>query len=262
VPKMILSIDGVVIREVQLVKDKVAVGRRPYNDIVIDSLAVSGEHAMVHLMDDQAHIEDLNSTNGTYVNGRAVKKQQLQHEDTIGVGKYTLQFLQDLQAGSRQTAQANARAQSAANDAPRAEARSMALSMADMQLTAPAALDATTYVHPKAQASRPGVAPADTAVVSAPAPLQYAQGAYGAFIRVVSGSVPREVELLKVVTTIGKTGVAVAAITRRQQAYVLSHVEGALKPALNGSVIAGDPITLRNGDLVELAGIQLQFVQR
>jgi pSer/pThr/pTyr-binding forkhead associated (FHA) protein len=70
-PKMIVSIDGVVIKEVQLTKDRTTLGRRPYNDIVIDNLAVSGEHAVLQMTGSEVHLEDLNSTNGTYVNGKA-----------------------------------------------------------------------------------------------------------------------------------------------------------------------------------------------
>src|SRR5664280_2086727 len=94
-PKMILSIDGVVIKEVQLTKDRTTLGRRPYNDIVIDNLAVSGEHAMVQLSGGAVYLEDLNSTNGTYVNGKTIKKQLLQDGDSIEVGKYQIKFVGD-----------------------------------------------------------------------------------------------------------------------------------------------------------------------
>ena len=89
-PKMIVSIDGVVIKEVQLTKDRTTLGRRPYNDIVIDNLAVSGEHAVIQLVGSEVFLEDLNSTNGTYINGKAVKKQVLQNNDTIEIGKYKI----------------------------------------------------------------------------------------------------------------------------------------------------------------------------
>ena len=86
-PKMIVSIDGVVIKEVQLTKDRTTLGRRPYNDVVIDNLAISGEHAVFQMSGNEVFIEDLNSTNGTYVNGKAAKKQQLVNGDTVEVGK-------------------------------------------------------------------------------------------------------------------------------------------------------------------------------
>ena len=97
-PKMIVSIDGVVIKEVQLTKDRTTLGRRPYNDIVIDNLAVSGEHAVMQMSGMDVFLEDLNSTNGTYVNGKAIKKHALQHGDVITVGHHQLRFV-DSQSG-------------------------------------------------------------------------------------------------------------------------------------------------------------------
>ena len=94
-PKMIISIDGVVIKEVQLTKDRTTLDRRPYNDIVIDNLAVSGEHAVLTAAASDVFIEDLNSTNGTYINGKAVKKQLLQTNDVVEIGKYRIKFLAD-----------------------------------------------------------------------------------------------------------------------------------------------------------------------
>ena len=91
--KLVVSLDGVVIKEVQLTKDKTSLGRRPYNDIVIDNLAVSGEHAVLQMVGSDVFIEDLNSTNGTYINGRAVKKQLLQNNDTVEIGKYKIKYL-------------------------------------------------------------------------------------------------------------------------------------------------------------------------
>ena len=218
-PKMIVSIDGVVIKEVQLTKDRTTLGRRPYNDIVIDNLAVSGEHAVLQMTGNQVHLEDLNSTNGTYVNGKAAKKQLLQNGDTVEVGKYKIKFVDD----------------SAENS-----------------------FDKTLMVAPGPAAGAPVAArPAagSTAELAAPEPLH-------AIIKVLSGSAAgREVSLTKVVTTIGKPGVAVAAITRRQRGFVVHHVEGAGNPALNGAPIGADPISLKNGDLIELAGTQMQFVQ-
>jgi predicted component of type VI protein secretion system len=90
-----LSLDGVVIKEVQITKDKTTLGRRPYNDIVIDNLAVSGEHAVLQMVGNDVFIEDLNSTNGTYINGKAIKKQLLAHNDTVEIGKYKIKYLVD-----------------------------------------------------------------------------------------------------------------------------------------------------------------------
>lgn len=220
-PKMIVSIDGVVIKEVQLTKDRTTLGRRPYNDIVIDNLAVSGEHAVLQMTGNEVYLEDLNSTNGTYVNGKAVKKQLLQNNDTIEIGKYKIKYINEAaSAGFEKTMVIKAGAAGIVAPAPAAAAASASHAAADL-----------------------GNGP-------------------NATIKVLSGAAAgREVPLLKVVTTIGKPGVAVAAITKRQHGFVVAHVEGANKPTLNGAPIGAEPVTLKNGDLLELAGTQMQFVQ-
>jgi len=94
-PKMVVSIDEVVIKEVQLLKERTTLGRRPYNDVVIDNLAISGEHAVLHMVGEEVEIEDLGSTNGTYVNGKAAKRQLLRNGDTVEVGKYKIRFVHE-----------------------------------------------------------------------------------------------------------------------------------------------------------------------
>jgi hypothetical protein len=216
-PKMIVSIDGVVIKEVQLTKDRTTLGRRPYNDIVIDNLAVSGEHAVMQMSGTDVTLEDLNSTNGTYVNGKAIKKQALQNGDTVEIGKYKIKFVHDgVQDKHEKTMVINAGAIAAQPNA-----------------TSP----------------------------SAPAAPAVALGS-NASIRVVSGAAAgREVPLVKVVTTIGKPGVAVAAITRRPHSYVVALVEGAIKPTVNDVPLGTEAIELHNGDFIELAGTRMQFLQ-
>jgi pSer/pThr/pTyr-binding forkhead associated (FHA) protein len=207
-PKMIVSIDGVVIKEVQLTKDRTTLGRRPYNDIVIDNLAVSGEHAVMQMSGMDVFLEDLNSTNGTYVNGKAIKKQQLQNGDSVEIGKYKIKFVHEGAMDSQEK---------------------------------------TTVINAGS-------------VVGAGEPQDASIG--NAAIKVMSGTAAgREVPLVKVVTTIGKPGVAVAAITRRPHGYVVALVEGTQKPTINGSPIGTDATNLHDGDLLELAGTKMQFVQ-
>ncbi len=216
-PRMIVSIDGVVIKEVQLTKERTTLGRRPYNDIVIDNLAVSGEHAAVHMAPNGVEIEDLGSTNGTYVNAKAVKRQELRNGDTVEVGKCKIRFLQDAEAENFE----------------------------------------------KTMVFKPGMLPALNAAarpggVAAPQPAP----PLNAIIRVLSGAAAgREVSLQKVVTTIGKPGVAVASITKRIQGFVLAHVEGPDMPTLNGVAIGTSPVPLKSGDKLELAGTEMQFEQ-
>jgi pSer/pThr/pTyr-binding forkhead associated (FHA) protein len=219
--KLVVSLDGVVIKEVQITKDKTTLGRRPYNDIVIDNLAVSGEHAVLQMAGADVFIEDLNSTNGTYINGKAVKKQLLAHNDTVEVGKYKIKFMVD---------------------------------------------DGTDYE--KTMIMKPGsMAPGAGYASGRASGFGALGGAAGASvgpatIRVMNGAAAgREVVLTKVVTTVGKPGVQVASITKRPTGYVLAHVEGSSRPTVNSTPLVGETVSLKNGDVIELAGTQMQFVQ-
>jgi hypothetical protein len=225
--KLVVSLDGVVIKEVQITKDKTTLGRRPYNDIVIDNLAVSGEHAVLQMMGADVFIEDLNSTNGTYINGKAIKKQLLSHNDTVEIGKYKIKYLVDDGTDYEKT-----------------------------MILKPGSF-------PGATAPAPNFAP--TAPLGSPSGFG-SLGAMGqapsASIRVLNGAAAgREVSLTKVVTTVGKPGVQVASITKRPGGYVFAHVEGSARPTVNGTSLAGESVHLRNGDVIELAGTQMQFVQ-
>ncbi|PZP30681.1 MAG: FHA domain-containing protein [Roseateles depolymerans] len=214
--KLVVSLDGVVIKEVQITKDKTTLGRRPYNDIVIDNLAVSGEHAVLQMVGADVFIEDLNSTNGTYINGKAIKKQLLVDGDVVEIGKYKIKF----QLG-----------------------------------------DATDYE--KTMILKPGAT--QTGGLGVPSSFGALAGAATpgpASIKVLTGAAAgREVALTKVVTTLGKPGVQVASITKRPTGYVFAHVEGGARPSVNGIPLTGESIALRSGDLIELAGTQMQFVQ-
>ena len=218
--KLTVTLDGVVIREDILTKDKTTLGRRPYNDIVIDNLAVSGEHAVITVAGFEVYIEDLNSTNGTYVNARAVKKQRLSHNDQIEIGKYKLRFQAEEEVGYEKT------------------------QMVARPPQAPAFAPAPTFE-----------APSNFGGLAGPQPGP-------ASIRVLNGAAAgREVALTKVVTTVGKPGVQVASITKRPGGYVFAHVEGVARPTLNGQPLTTDSVHLRSGDVIELAGAQMQFIQ-
>jgi pSer/pThr/pTyr-binding forkhead associated (FHA) protein len=100
--KLIMSLDNAVIREVPLDKERFTIGRKAHNDIQIDNLAVSGEHALIVTILNDSFLEDLGSTNGTLVNGNPVKKHILQTNDIIEIGKYKLKF-GDTQVRATQT---------------------------------------------------------------------------------------------------------------------------------------------------------------
>jgi pSer/pThr/pTyr-binding forkhead associated (FHA) protein len=211
--KLVVSLDNVVIKEFQITKERTTLGRRPYNDIVIDNLAVSGEHAVLTAAQSDVFIEDLNSTNGTYINGKAVKKQLLSNNDVVEVGKYRIKFLAE---------------------------------------------DAEDYE--KTMILRPGAFGRAPGTIGTPAAAPPAAGP--ASIKVLNGGAAgREVLLTKVVTTVGKPGVQVASVTKRPGGYVLSHVEGSRRPSVNGQPVGEESISLKHGDIIDLAGTQMQFVQ-
>ena len=232
--KLVVSLDGVVIKEVQVTKDKTTLGRRPYNDIVIDNLAVSGEHAVLQMVGGDVFIEDLNSTNGTYINGKAIKKQLLAHNDTVEVGKYKIKYLVDDSGEYEKTLIMRP---------PGAAGRA----------SAPAAASGNGLASNSNFGSLGGLHPGPAAPAAAAAPP--------ASIKVLNGAAAgREVTLTKVVTTVGKPGVQVASITRRPNGYAFAHVEGGTRPCVNGVPLVGDSVPLRNGDVIELAGTQMQFI--
>ena len=225
-PKLVVSLDGVVIKEVQLTKDKTTLGRRPYNDTVIDNLAVSGEHAVLQMVGQDVYIEDQNSTNGTYINGRAVKKQLLQHNDTIEIGKYKIKYLVEDNADYEKT-----------------------------MILKPGQTPPGSMARPTAPTMPSSFPPSGFGGLAAGTVPQ-------ASIKVLSGAAAgREVVLTKVVTTVGKPGVQVASITKRPGGYVFAHVEGNARPTVNGLPVHAEPVHLKDGDVIELAGTQMQFMQ-
>ena len=90
--KMILSMDGLVLKEIPLTKERMTIGRKAHNDIQIDNLAISGEHAAVVTILNDSFLEDLNSTNGTLVNGQPIKSI-FKNNDVVELGKYKLRYI-------------------------------------------------------------------------------------------------------------------------------------------------------------------------
>lgn len=247
-PKLVISIDSVVIKDVELVKQRTTLGRRPYNDIVIDNLAVSGEHAAVHMENHVVEIEDLRSTNGTYVNGKSVVRQELRHGDTMDVGKYKIRFYSEPVELFEQTMFFRPDSLHAGAAVP--------LSPADAGQP-PSSAHAALHQGIAALPAVPIAIPVSAESAAPPT----SSAASTARIRYLSGiTAGRELSLSKVVTTLGRPGVAVASITHRRNAFVLVHVEGTEALTVNGVAIGGEAVTLQDGDVVVLAGTQMQFV--
>jgi pSer/pThr/pTyr-binding forkhead associated (FHA) protein len=221
-PKLVLSLDGVVLREVNLTKDRTTIGRRSHNDLVIDNLAVSGEHAVVFRAGDDIYLEDLGSTNGTTVNGQPIKKHLLQSGDFIEIGKYRLKFLADGSTASE------------------------------------GEVDFDTSQPLRREFYGPGPA---TIQVRQPGSEEAPAGG-SATIRILSGANSgRELVLVKALTTIGRPGYQVAVITRRPTGFFIAHVEGEVFPSVNGANLGSAAHPLKDKDVIELAGVKMEFLQ-
>jgi pSer/pThr/pTyr-binding forkhead associated (FHA) protein len=221
-PRLVLSLDGVVLREVSLTKERTTIGRRSHNDLVIDNLAVSGEHAVMVLNGSEVYLEDLGSTNGTTVNGQPIKKHLLQSGDTVEVGKYRLKFFADGATGTEE-----------------------------------GGVDIDTSQPLRREYYGPG--PATIQVRSAGA--AHDETPHGtAMVKILSGAnAGRELALVKALTTIGRPGHQVAVITRRPTGYYIAHVEGEHFPLVNGQNLGSAAHPLRDKDVIELAGVKMEF---
>ncbi|MCL2346035.1 MAG: FHA domain-containing protein [Desulfobulbus sp.] len=223
--KLILSMDGLVLKEIPLGKKRLSIGRKPQNDIQIDNLAISGEHAAIVTVLDDAFLEDLNSTNGTLVNGQPVKKHILRHNDIIELGKYRLKFMID-----------------------EAEPRSGA----DQPLTIATKASEMELVPRGGSTTR-----SQSGVTSEP----QGTGVAAAVVQLVSGPLAgKELPLTKTLTTLGKPGQQVAVIARRPNGYFITHVEGNAFPLLNGQTLDAQAHVLGDHDLIEIAGIRMEFL--
>ena len=254
--RLILSLDGQTLAEYNMTKERYTVGRLPDNDIRIDNAAVSGHHSLLINILNDSFLEDLNSTNGTYVNGKLIKKHALQHGDVITVGHHQLRYVDD------QTQQApedefektmvitpSGQMEKQVAQAARAAEAAATAAAAEAPRAAPAA----------AVKSRRGFAPTATQEVDerdAPTlPL--------AKLQVLSGTFAgRELELVKTLTTLGRPGVQVAAITRRAEGYYIVHVESGKTeglPLVNGMAIGAQARKLQDNDVFQLAGVKMGF---
>jgi len=228
--KIILSMEGMVLKEIPLAKERTTIGRKPHNDIQIDNLAISGDHAVVVTILADSFLEDLNSTNGTLVNGQPIKKHFLRNNDIIELGKYKLKYLADLQAGA------------AASDFERNAA------IRSGQLKMPTELQ----LEPGDTITRSSVGLASVPKPPAPAP--------GAAIQLLNGPhAGKELELTKTLTTLGKPGLQVAVIAKRPHGFFITHVEGRQFPVVNGRSLDAQAYPLGDHDVIEIAGIKMEF---
>ena len=184
--KIRVTLEEKLVQEIELTKERVTIGRKPHNDIVIEHRAVSGEHATVTLLFEDAIVEDLGSTNGTFIDGRKIFREKLAPGGTIHIANYVLTYLASETRG-----------------------------------TSPGRIEVTSGTH--------------------------------------SG---KNLLLSKPLTTIGKPGSAVMAVTYAGGTYIASNIDVEAGPVINGENLDKGPRRLANGDLIDLAGTQLRFLTK
>ncbi|MET0282782.1 MAG: FHA domain-containing protein, partial [Steroidobacteraceae bacterium] len=206
--RLVLTLDGQVMAEYNMNKERYTVGRLPDNDIRIDNPAVSGHHSLIINILNDSFLEDLNSTNGTYVNGKLIKKHALQHGDVITVGHHQLRFVED-DEGQQDEFEKTMVIQPSQRPVEK------------IQAAAPPPTGNTGAMRALPEGAQPALKKAKLQVLS------------GAFAG-------RELELAKALTTLGRPGVQVAAITRRSDGFYIVHVESDRPdnfPLVNGTPI-------------------------
>ena len=252
--KLILSLEGSVIREIPLDKERITIGRRPQNDIQIENLAVSGEHACIVTILNDSFLEDLGSTNGTLVNGNPIKKHILQNSDVVEIGKYKIKYV----------VEAAAAGQVPQDDFERTMVmKSIPGKPAAPKPAAPPTSPPPASSRPAAAAAAPLTSPpipkAATPAAAAQKPATAEAQPLAALQLLTGPNAGKEIELVKNLTTLGKPGVQVAVITRRPQGYFITHVEGVIFPVLNGKAIDAQARQLNDHDVIELAGVKMEF---
>ena len=212
--KLVLSLNGIVQREYEINQERLVIGRKPDNDIQIDSLQVSGKHALLITMLQDSFLKDLGSTNGSYVNGKLVSKCALKDCDVIMIGRHELKYIN----------------KNATSD---------------------------DDVFEKTMSVNPNLVRA--AVYSANKPADV--GTPLCHLSILNGpNAGKEVELNKASTTLGKQGSQVAEVARRPEGYFLTQIEGDIPLLVNNEGISTKTYKLKDSDLIELAGIKMQFI--
>jgi pSer/pThr/pTyr-binding forkhead associated (FHA) protein len=212
--------------EFLLINENTTIGRNPNNDIHIDKLSVSGKHARIITILEDSFLEDLGSTNGTYVNGKLVKKYALGHGDNITLGKHQIIYQSGSGGGAKEKFE-----------------QPMITRQGEAGISEEAAI-------------------AFEAASSTPPPMANKE----ACLKLLSGAnAGKELVLTKALTTIGQPGVQVAAITRRPQGFFLIHVDGGPNnavPKVAGTPIGSSAYELKSHAIIEIAGVKMEFYLR
>ncbi len=234
--KLVLGFNGQTLNEYPLDQETLTIGRKTENDIHIDNLAVSGNHAKILTILNDSFIEDLDSTNGTYINGAKINRHALQNGEIIAIGKHELKYVNDS-------------ADSSTGDFEKTMIiRPDAAGMPEQDQTG---TNLEKHIG-KIASDLASAGTADSEEETSDASLKFLSGA----------NKGKDLNLTRILTTLGKPGVQVAAITRRPTGYFLIAVDAASSPSnplVNGVEIGKQAQPLKHGDEIVVAGIKMHF---
>lgn len=252
--KLHFLLDGNPMGEFELDKERMTIGRRPSNQIHIDNLAVSGVHAVIVTIGNDSFLEDLNSTNGTMVNGKAIKKHVLQHDDLIEFGKYQLKYLNE-----NHTPHAGDGFEKTMMILPKQEPAPALKAALEQAAAEKAGIAEGDEKNPKAESLPETVESVDAEDAVDTDDAIAAIESIGRLLVITGASAGRELVLNKTMTTLGKPGSQVAVITKRPHGYFITHVGGSNHPIVNGLLIGVQAHALNDQDIIELAGTKMEF---
>ena len=255
--KLNVSLEGNSLGEFNLDKERITIGRRVGNDIHIDNLAVSGEHALITTIGNDSFLQDLDSTNGTLVNSKPVKKHVLYHGDIIEFGRYQIEYVNLTQqksladrSGFENTAVMRPAKRNVVASVVKAEGEKILN---------------TSIPEPSKENATPVASAAANLAVLAPAAARASVGSVASdqtlgHLQILNGdNTGHELLLNKALTTLGQPGVQVAVITKRPHGYFITHVEGKKMPLVNGHIIGAQAHALSDHDVIDLEGIKMEF---
>lgn len=248
--KLIITLDGQLLSEFELDKERITIGRKLHNDIPIDNLAISGEHAAITTYHNDAFVEDLGSTNGTLVNNQPITKHALHHGDEIEIGKYRLKYVNVEELGSK--IEAHEKGAHEFEKTTTLHPNQVPTTLSGEKPTSDMMAHTIPLIMPEV------VRRAKTTAVPGSPPAEALES--HAVVQVLNGpNAGKELKLTKTLTSLGKPGVQVAVITQRPHGYFLTHVQGDHYPIVNGQALDAHPHQLADHDVIELAGVKMEF---
>lgn len=263
---LVVTIDEKLLGEFPIEKEKVSIGRKPDNDICLNNLAISGYHSQIITVLDSSFLEDLNSTNGTYVNSRLVKKHALEDGDLIDIGNHRIRYVNG--SGEKKEEESSDVLEKTIVLSPNDTGLMRAKEPQKDQPKEPELKKEQTVVEPKQSTQtidpKPAEATNEPAAKPAPAtasddlPLEDKVGK----LQVLNGkNAGLVLDLKKSLTTFGSPKLAVAGVTKRAKGYFLIHVQGkdGHPTLLNGEPLQEKAAHLEDHDIIEVSGVKLEF---